>query len=47
MDFHIILLKCSDVAQLNPLFVYDLVQNIKNPKTILTLYSTQGLVDTR
>lgn len=29
MDFDIILLKCSDVAQLNPLYVYNLVQVIK------------------
>lgn len=35
MDFDIILLKCSDVAQLNPLYVYNLVQVIK--KTLFKL----------
>lgn len=37
MDFDIILLKCSDVAQLNPLYVYNLVQVIK--KTLFKLFA--------
>lgn len=37
MDFDIILLKCSDVAQLNPLYVYNLVQVIK--KNLFKLFA--------